>query len=111
MEMQATPTPGVEENEGLTKQSQPPVVPHSDTTIQKSNLQFNKMQQLDTEIKQESRCFGVFVAREALLDEEYWQPGFVRRVTGKIDQMKGVQCFEKEMQRIPWPTLHMHNHG
>ncbi|XP_021714998.1 uncharacterized protein LOC110682967 isoform X1 [Chenopodium quinoa] len=74
MEMQATPSLGVEE-EGVTRRTQSPCF---DTRIERSDLQFTKMQQLETEINQESRSFGVFVAREAELNEEYWTAAWLR---------------------------------
>lgn len=47
--------------------------PQIDTTKSSSNLRFNRLQQLDRELSRENiREFGQFVAREALLDEEYW---------------------------------------
>ncbi|KNA21654.1 hypothetical protein SOVF_041260 [Spinacia oleracea] len=89
--MQATPSvTGVEfkeeEEDGLTTRPQSRIVPHLDTSTEKSELQFNKMQQLDTEISQESRHFGVFVAREAELDEEYWTAAWLRAETHYEDR-------------------------
>lgn len=47
--------------------------PQIDTTKSPSNLQFDRLQQLDRELSQENlHEFGQFLVREALLDEEYW---------------------------------------
>lgn len=79
MEMQPTSSPIIVEEEGLkTQEPQTHVIPHIDNTINRPELQFNKMQLLDTDINQESRYFGDFVAREALLDEEYWTAAWLR---------------------------------
>lgn len=53
--------------------------PQIDTTKSPSNLQFDRMQQLDRELSQENvQEFGQFVGREALLDEEYWTAAWLR---------------------------------
>lgn len=71
-EMQATSSPVIRvEEEGLTKQPQARVIPDLDT-LKRSDLQFNKLQHLDEDINQDNKYFGEFVAREAVLDEEYW---------------------------------------
>ncbi|KAF8034027.1 hypothetical protein BT93_C0338 [Corymbia citriodora subsp. variegata] len=53
--------------------------PQIDMTKSPSNLQFNRQQQLDWELSRENVYkFGQFVAREALLDEEYWTAAWLR---------------------------------
>ncbi|XP_030530494.1 uncharacterized protein LOC115740963 isoform X2 [Rhodamnia argentea] len=53
--------------------------PQVDTTKSPSNLHFDRVQQLDRELWQENiQEFGQFVAREALLDEEYWTAAWLR---------------------------------
>ena len=42
-------------------------------TLRSNNLQFDRLQPSDEELVRENRFeFGQFVAREAVLDEEYW---------------------------------------
>ncbi|XP_030448496.1 uncharacterized protein LOC115671167 isoform X2 [Syzygium oleosum] len=53
--------------------------PQIDTTKSSSNLRFDRLQQLDRELSRENiHEFGQFVAREALLDEEYWTAAWLR---------------------------------
>ncbi|XP_048490401.1 uncharacterized protein LOC104883459 isoform X2 [Beta vulgaris subsp. vulgaris] len=74
----ATSSPVIRvEEEGLTKQPQARVIPDLDT-LKRSDLQFNKLQHLDEDINQDNKYFGEFVAREAVLDEEYWTAAWLR---------------------------------
>lgn len=83
--------------------------------LRSEGLRFDRLQPPEHELFQQDRLdFGKFVAREAILDEEYWvsntvldsepiffsrltwfqfvirqQRGYVQRVTGKIVPMKG----------------------
>jgi hypothetical protein len=44
-----------------------------DETLNSNGLQFDRLQPSDQELVRENRFeFGQFVAREAVLDEEYW---------------------------------------
>jgi hypothetical protein len=44
-----------------------------DENLSSNGLQFDRLQPLDPELVRENRFeFGQFVAREAVLDEEYW---------------------------------------
>jgi hypothetical protein len=44
-----------------------------DETLSSNGLQFDRLQPSDQELVRENRFeFGQFVAREAVLDEEYW---------------------------------------
>ncbi|GMP36872.1 hypothetical protein CsSME_00008836 [Camellia sinensis var. sinensis] len=53
------------------------------------NLNFNRLQPFDQEIIQEDRIgFGQFVAREALLDEEFWEFTALKRRCRKQQKHK-----------------------
>lgn len=84
--------------------------------LRAEGLRFDRLQPPEPDLFQQDRLdFGKFVAREAILDEEYWvsntildsepiffsrltwfefvirqQRGYVQRVTGKIVPMKGL---------------------
>lgn len=77
MEMQPkTSTIRVEEEESI--QLRKLSSPHVERSSSSSYLRFNKLQQFDRETNEESRVFGDFLAREALLDEEYWTAAWLR---------------------------------
>ncbi|WZZ70906.1 hypothetical protein YC2023_082276 [Brassica napus] len=89
--------------------------------LRSEGLRFDRLQPPEHELFQQDRLdFGKFVAREAILDEEYWvsntildsepiffsrltwfqfvirqQRGYVQRVTGKIVPMKGMLTTSK----------------
>lgn len=73
------PTQNMKE-EDKTMKAQKLSIPHHEETLKKDpNLQFNKLQQSEGDLLiQESRLFGDFVAREAILDEEYWTAAWLR---------------------------------
>ncbi|XP_057834215.1 GCN5-related N-acetyltransferase 6, chloroplastic isoform X2 [Cryptomeria japonica] len=61
--------------------------PQVDTTGL-SDLSFDRLQPTDQDCKTRYRkVFGNFVAREAILDEEYWQHGCVQKVTGRTSDI------------------------
>ncbi|WJX24334.1 N-terminal methionine N(alpha)-acetyltransferase NatE [Trifolium repens] len=50
-----------------------------DENLSSNGLQFDRLQPLDPELVRENRFeFGQFVAREAVLDEEYWTAAWLR---------------------------------
>lgn len=77
--MEIQPTQNMKE-EDKTMKAQKLSIPHHEETLKKDpNLQFNKLQQSEGDLLiQESRLFGDFVAREAILDEEYWTAAWLR---------------------------------
>ncbi|PSS20770.1 N-acetyltransferase san [Actinidia chinensis var. chinensis] len=72
MTMNSHPSQTRKKEELLSLEPQKISIPHSKTTV--SNLRFNRLQPPDQELIQDDDRieFGQFVAREALLDEEYW---------------------------------------
>ena len=59
--------------EDKTMKAQQLSIPHHEEALKDSKLQFNKLQESAGDLLiEESRVFGDFVAREAILDEEYW---------------------------------------
>ena len=70
--MNSHPSQTRKKEELLSLEPQKISIPHSKTTV--SNLRFNRLQPPDQELIQDDDRieFGQFVAREALLDEEYW---------------------------------------
>jgi len=53
-----------------------------------SGLSFDRLQPTDQDCKsRHKRAFGKFVAREAILDEEYWQHGCVQRAIGRTNHV------------------------
>lgn len=79
MEMQSKASPQRVEEEDLTMKFQKVSIPgHEEKSRSNSNLQFNKLQQPEKELTQESRIFGDFVARDAIIDEEFWTAAWLR---------------------------------
>lgn len=63
---------GTSKKEDLSTQVLRPVVPQLET-LGPSDLKFDRLQPSDQELVHHDRFqFGKFVAREAVLDEEYW---------------------------------------
>ncbi|MCH94293.1 acyl-CoA N-acyltransferase (NAT) superfamily protein, partial [Trifolium medium] len=53
-----------------------------DENLSSNGLQFDRLQPSDQELVRENRFeFGQFVAREAMLDEEYWTAAWLRAET------------------------------
>ncbi|KAB1209497.1 hypothetical protein CJ030_MR6G007271 [Morella rubra] len=64
--------------EELSVQLPKPLIPQFESSTP-SDLQFDRLQPSDQELAQEKRLqFGKFVAREAVLDEEYWTAAWLR---------------------------------
>lgn len=62
----------MKKKEELSEQVSMPPIPKVET-LSSNGLQFDRLQPLDEELVRENRFeFGQFVAREAVLDEEYW---------------------------------------
>ncbi|XP_022728956.1 uncharacterized protein LOC111284538 isoform X2 [Durio zibethinus] len=64
--------------EELSIQLQTPSIPQLENS-RPSNLRFDRLQPSDQELNQDNRLeFGKFVAREAVLDEEFWTAAWLR---------------------------------
>ncbi|XP_044471033.1 uncharacterized protein LOC123200019 isoform X1 [Mangifera indica] len=69
---------GTSKKEDLSTQVLRPVVPQLET-LGPSDLKFDRLQPSDQELVHHDRFqFGKFVAREAVLDEEYWTAAWLR---------------------------------
>lgn len=78
MDSRFSPTVSNNSNDNMKKEevsvqlSTPPAIPKVET-LRSNNLRFDRLQPSDQELVRENRFeFGQFVAREAVLDEEYW---------------------------------------
>ncbi|KAI8020030.1 putative N-acetyltransferase san [Camellia lanceoleosa] len=64
------------------------------------NLHFNRLQPFDQEIIQEDRIgFGQFVAREALLDEEFWTAAWLRAKSHWEDKTNERRCRKQQKHK------------
>ncbi|XP_061352509.1 GCN5-related N-acetyltransferase 6, chloroplastic-like isoform X2 [Gastrolobium bilobum] len=82
MDSRFSPTMNTNNNmkkkEELSVQLSTPPVPKVET-FSSNNLQFDRLQPSDQELVRENKFdFGQFVAREAVLDEEYWTAAWLR---------------------------------
>ncbi|KAK9697347.1 hypothetical protein RND81_08G031600 [Saponaria officinalis] len=78
MKMQSKVCKITEENNASTNTQQPLAKPH-EVKLRASELQFTKQQSSNRDNNnEECRYFGDYVAREALLDEEYWTAAWLR---------------------------------
>ncbi|XAR67193.1 Peptide alpha-N-acetyltransferase [Bertholletia excelsa] len=69
---------GTGKKEELILEHQKPAIPQFER-VSHSSLHFNQLQPLDQELVQENTIeFGQFVARKAMLDEEYWTAAWLR---------------------------------
>nr|XP_009784965.1 PREDICTED: uncharacterized protein LOC104233286 isoform X2 [Nicotiana sylvestris] len=70
---------GIGKKEVSTEFHRYPVLQSQSETSYRSNLHFDRMQLPDEVLDQENRLeFGQFMAREAILDEEYWTAAWLR---------------------------------
>ncbi|KAJ0030267.1 hypothetical protein Pint_13497 [Pistacia integerrima] len=77
---------GSTEKQDLSIQLQRPLVPQLET-LRPSDLKFDRLQPSDQELVDQDRFqFGKFVAREAVLDEEYWTAAWLRAESHWEDQ-------------------------
>ncbi|XP_031267963.1 uncharacterized protein LOC116126398 isoform X1 [Pistacia vera] len=77
---------GSTEKQDLSIQLQRPLVPQLET-LRPSDLKFDRLQPSDQELVDQDRFqFGKFVAREAVLDEEYWVAAWLRAESHWEDQ-------------------------
>ncbi|KAL9224212.1 hypothetical protein vseg_000273 [Gypsophila vaccaria] len=78
MEMQSKVCKVSEENSASLKTQQQSLASTHEVKLRSSELEFTKLQTSNRDNNIECRYFGDFVAREALLDEEYWTAAWLR---------------------------------
>nr|CAD1832307.1 unnamed protein product [Ananas comosus var. bracteatus] len=87
---------------------QPDMVPRLEIQSDPSNLRFDRRQLSDEECdSRQRRFFGRFVAREAILDEEYWTAAWLRAESHWEDQpdVRYVDSFKRKFAEQEFNAL------